>query len=378
MMATIVRAGFKPAPTGDRGEILDPARFRFLVLILVNLASLGLAYLAVEVLGDLRATVFQPFRMATLARGLALVAISGRLVMLWDRGDLASRVRAVLVGSGLAGDWSLVVASAVELGISAVEWLGPRVARLSGLAILAVGIAWMARHDTESGHLPLLAGLGALGVWSLIDFWRRPSWTFRRFAAAMVGAWAVPALALVIPILIGDPGPRGWASGLVGRCRFAEVPTDDLERLAVWCRSNTPESARFVGPPGPKSFRLWSRRSLAFNRAGSPYHAEGLADWSSRYRDHVGFGGSTAEFVRAYLADRHALEARFGRMSDSELAELARRQGATHVLAPSGVDRGGPLDLLRVEGRYAVYRVRDEPSAEILEKISSTALFNSL
>ncbi len=153
---------------------------------------------------------------------------------------------------------------------------------------------------------------------------------------------------------------------MVERCRFAEVPTDDLERLAVWARENTPASARFIGPPGPKTFRLWSRRPLAFNRAASPYHAKGLADWAGRFRDHVGFEGSTADFVRAYLADRHGLEARFGRMTEAERAELARRQGATHVLARapaagSSGDPDGPLELLRIEGRYAIYRVRPLP-----------------
>ena len=59
----------------------------------------------------------------------------------------------------------------------------------------------------------------------------------------------------------------------------------------VWCREHTPADARFIGPPGPKTFRLWSLRSLAFNRAGSPYHAAGLADWAARFRDHVGFDG---------------------------------------------------------------------------------------
>ncbi len=336
------------------------ARSRLAALMAVNLTSLGLAYLAVEVVGDVRVTVFQPFRMATLARGLALVAVSGRLAMLWGRGDLASRGRAVLIGSGLAGDWSLVVATAVDLTMAALEWASASKAARdgSGLAVLALGLAFLARHDTESGHVALLAGLGALGAASLAT--RRLCWTPRRLAWAMVGAWAVPASALAVPWIVSDPSAHGWSAGLVGRCRFAEVPADDLERLAVWARENTPASARFVGPPGPKTFRLWSRRPLAFNRAASPYHAEGLADWSGRYRDHVGFDGPTAGFVRAYLADRHALEARYGRLTDAGRAALALRQGATHVLAaarPPG-DPDGPLELLRVEGRYAVYRVR--------------------
>ena len=145
----------------------------------------------------------------------------------------------------------------------------------------------------------------------------------------------------------------------MARCRFAAVPIDDLERLAVWCRDHTPPSARFVGPPGPKTFRLWSLRSLAFNRAASPYHAEGLADWSARFRDHVGFDGASSDFVRAYQEDRHGLERRYDAMSDAERAALAIRQwGHARPGPPPSDPTNGPLELLHVEGRYAVYRLR--------------------
>jgi hypothetical protein len=161
-------------------------------------------------------------------------------------------------------------------------------------------------------------------------------------------------------------GPRvSWGESLVERCRFAAVPTDDIERLAVWCRGHTPADARFIGPPGPKTFRLWSLRSLAFNRASSPYHAEGLADWAARFRDHVGLDGPNAALIRAYRADRHGLERRYQALGDDGLAALAARQGASHVVAdapggadPRETDENGPLELLHVEGRYAVYRVR--------------------
>lgn len=374
-----------PARDGAR----QPARARLAILMAVNLASLALAYLAVEVMGNLRVTVFQPFRMATLTRGLALVAISGRVAALWGRGDLAGRARAALIAAGLSGDRALVVATAVDLGMAVAGWasrkfgVGRGVASpdqaLSnhptrrwlpivpsvGLGILAYGLAFLARHDTESGHVPMLGALGALAGYTLLSRWRRPSWTPRRIGLALAASWAVPAVALAVPIAMGDPGRGGWAAAMVGRCRFAEVPADDLERLAAWCRDRTPPTARFVGPPGPKTFRLWSRRPLAFNRSSSPYHARGLADWAARYRDHVGFDGPTAEFARAYLADRHDLEARYQAMSDAGRAALARRQGATHVLAaappdPAHLDPAGPLELLRIEGRYAAYRVRPD------------------
>ena len=156
--------------------------------------------------------------------------------------------------------------------------------------------------------------------------------------------------------------------GLINRCRFIAVPVDDIERLAVWCREHTPKTARFIGPPGPKTFRLWSRRSVAFNRSASPYHAAGLADWFARFQDHVDFHATPAEFVRAYLADRHRFEARYQRnLSDARRAALAVRQGASYVVAaapteaasgPRETTPSGPLELLHVEGRYAVYRVR--------------------
>ncbi|WP_435005266.1 DUF6798 domain-containing protein [Tundrisphaera lichenicola] len=350
------------------------SRVRLAVLIGVNLASLGLAYLAVEVVGDIRVTVFQPFRMATLARGLALIAVSGRVVTLWARGDLASRSRAVLVGVGLSGDGMLIVATAVDLGMALADWAVQRpeirriadglrdiVPNLLGLVLLGSGLYYLSRHDTESGHWPLIASIGVLAVGSRLARRWTPGWTPRRIRLAMVAAWALPVSAAVAPMIV-DPAKHRIVSDLVARCRFSETPTDDLERLAVWARDRTPASSRFIGPPGPKTFRLWSRRPLAFNRAGGPYHAAGLLDWSTRYRDHVDFRGSTTEFARAYLGDRHRLEARYQEMTDLERASLARRQGATHVLAaaPRGTPPapGGPLELLRVEGRYAVYRVR--------------------
>jgi hypothetical protein len=150
---------------------------------------------------------------------------------------------------------------------------------------------------------------------------------------------------------------------LVRRCRFAEVPVDDVERLAIWCRKYTPPEARFVGPPGQKTFRLWSLRNLAFNRAGSPYSAAGLSDWFARYQDHVGVRDSPQAFVSAYLRDRHGLERRYDDLTPSQKSQLATRQGAAYVLAAApkegsrlDAERDG-LALLHVEGRLAVYRV---------------------
>ena len=193
----------------------------------------------------------------------------------------------------------------------------------------------------------------------------------------MVFAWAIPTLALSAGLIPADhPVARSpLVRGLIARCRFAAVPIDDIERLAAWCREHTPGSARFIGPPGPKTFRLWSRRSLAFNRAGSPYHAAGLADWFARFQDHVDVHDSPQVFVQKYLSGRQELEARYDELSDEKRAELAVRQGADHVIAlapgapgsrqDSTSDRDSPLWLLHREGRFAVYRIRPEVLSQL-------------
>ena len=304
-----------------------------------------------------------------------MVCAVGHVLALWDRGGWTARLRATLIPLGLVGDWLLVVVVCVEAASTVAERLGgPAFVRVVFLGTLAYGCLFLSRHDTQRGHRPLLALVAVSLIVTGVVAWRDRrssrstwSWTPRRWRWAMTLAWATPLAALFAGMV---PGDRTIAAspvvrGLVARCRFAAVPIGDVEVLASWCRENTPLDARFIGPPGPKGFRLWSRRSLAFNRAGSPYHAEGIDDWYRRFADHVDFHGTAAEFVRAYLEGRHRLEARYDAMTDADRAGLASRQGADHVVAlrpTSGDDPNGPLELLHAEGKYAVYRVRSGPA----------------
>lgn len=368
--------------TQESAPISEPTkpRVRLVVLFGAVLAGLGVSWIVLEATADLRLTLFQPFRLATLARGLALILLAGRLTRLWERSDLSSQVRAALYVAGLSGDWAFVVAVGVDLTaslLSGLPLIDRRLADAGGLIALAYGLWFLSRHDTESGHRVLLLAIGLVVGWRLLARSRGERARLdprRRFALACGIAWTIPALAAVAPCLPGSEESLAGRirDGLIARCRFWAVPTDDLERLAVWCRDHTPADARFIGPPGPKTFRLWSERSVAFNRASSPYHAAGLGDWARRYRDHVRFEGATAEFVAAYLADRHGLERRYQEMSDADRAALARRHGADYVLAaaPDG-PADGPLELLKVEGRYAVYRVRGDALADRGRPISS-------
>lgn len=338
-------------------------RVRLALMLAVMLAWLAGSWFAIEVLRSPRMTIFQPFRLATVARGLCLVLVSGRLVGLWSRGSWFARTRAVLIGVALAGDWMLVAVTLAELGATTLEHLGERFRRMVPFlygGILTWGLFFLSRHDTESGHWPLLLALGACLLFRMFASVRRAGgWLVDRVPSrpglTLALAWSAPVLALVAGVFpVNAPGFRG----LSARCRLVPVAVDDVERLGVWCREHTPVDARFIGPPGPKTFRLWSRRSLAFNRAGSPYHAEGLADWFARFQDHVDLHVPPAEFVRAYVAGRHRLEARYDALDETQLVDLAVRQGADHVIAAATTSTGkGRLERLHAEGRYAVYRL---------------------
>jgi hypothetical protein len=367
-----------------------PARRRLVIVLAIILTGLAVAWYAIEVLHQVQVTIFQPFRMATVARGIALVIMAGRLAALCHSGGPLGWLRATLLAVGFHGDWLLVVVTAAEVAITAVASVR---LRLAGRAwprvwegavlwvVLAVGLNFLGHHDTESGHLPLLLALGIglllslRGGRSQHDRSVRVGWQFG-VSLGMAAAWVVPLGALAAAGIPGEsPAARHFlVRGLIDRCRLAAVPLDDLERLALWCRAHTPVTARFVGPPGPKTFRLWSRRSLAFNRAASPYHALGLVDWFARFQEHVDFHGSPAEFVRAYRVDRHRFEERYQTLSESQRAAMARRQGATYVIAdaPAADKRPAsspwsvsPLELLHVEGGYAVYRIR---SGELVQR----------
>ena len=394
---TISRADGATPEIGERipSTTWPMPRRRLVVSMAVILLGLVIGWYAIEVLHQVRVTTFQPFRMATLARGMAILIVAGRLVALWGSGEPIGRVRSILLASGFLGDWLLVVVSAAELTVSMVGALGvlfpgfrmirrPEVPAF--IIAIASGFQFLARHDTEYGNRTLSFALG-IGLLTAI-------WSSRRamipavgssprihspwcWAGALTAAWLIPIAALLASAAASNqPSMRhSLLEGLLSRCRFIAVPVDDIERLAVWCREHTPRTARFIGPPGPKTFRLWSRRSVAFNRSASPYHAAGLADWFARFQDHVDFHATPAEFVRAYLPDRHRFEARYQQnLSDAQRAALAVRQGASYVVAaaPTGAAAGreettpsDPLELLHVEGRYAVYRVR---STELVQR----------
>ena len=117
----------------------------------------------------MRVTVFQPFRMATVLRGIALVFIAGRLVTLWRSEGWLGRVRAIVIAAALTGDWLFVVVTLAETAAAAVEAISTRLRQGEQrsfvdaavfIAVLAPGLSFLGHHDTEYGNRTLVAALG--------------------------------------------------------------------------------------------------------------------------------------------------------------------------------------------------------------------------
>jgi len=357
-----------PFPAEDSREEMGTANARQRLLIALGLIVVGLiaAAGAIEWVGDLRVTLIQPFRMATVGRGICLILLAPHVLMLVRQDQFLAQCRAAWLFVGLIGDWTLVVVTCIEAAFLGAGWLETSRCRRLGpfgvSAVIAGGLLSLAWHDTESGHVRLLAAtVGVLAARAVLGR-RSVALTKPRLVRIAGYCWLVPLAALLCPTIAPEPPAlvRPLTKFLNARCRFGETPLRDIERLALWCRDHTRPDAVFIGPPGPKTFRLWSNRALAFNRAGSPYHAAGIADWAERFRAHVGFDGTLDAFAEAYLTDHQALERRYDDFTAGELADLARRQKAEYVITETMIPPSafGPLERLHAEGRFTVYRVR--------------------
>jgi hypothetical protein len=145
----------QPSPTSGAPAAL----VRLVTAMVVVLSGLTVAWCLIEKRHALQVTVFQPFRMATVARGIALALIAGRITALWKTGDWLPRMRAILLAVSVTGDWLMVVITLAELVVSSVE---------------AVRIRLTKMEDSRRRRLPghavpgtQLSGPPRHGIWAL-------------------------------------------------------------------------------------------------------------------------------------------------------------------------------------------------------------------
>jgi len=167
------------------------------------------------------------------------------------------------------------------------------------------------------------------------------------------------AAALATLVLVGrelDPRQRRWAAlaaavGTVlwlGPDAYARKrpkwETGSWREVQDWVRLNTPKDAIFVTPPQEAGFRVFSERTV-------------VGEWKDGTQQYF-----DEQFATEWAARMEALgPADYVKLSDDQLAQIARRFRATFVVVPVR-RRGHPgLEEEYQNNHYAVYRV--PPSA---------------
>jgi hypothetical protein len=146
--------------------------------------------------------------------------------------------------------------------------------------------------------------------------------------------------------------PRGlhWLDGQIR----LQAPT---RYLYAWIRRHTPNDARFLIPPGQSSFRMHARRAIFIDWKCAPMKGDEALEWKRRMLAAMGLHDFPA---RGYMLPR-AADAAYAARPLSDLSQLARSEGMTHILARGRASRAAAeaagLHVLIEHRGYAVYEI---------------------
>ncbi len=321
---------------------------------------LGVAGLTVWAARDRYAPESDSLRLVGTMAGWQLVAALGAAL------ELAPIVRLFA--------WRLSVPLALLLAIAAGESLVRAARRRSfaellwwvGCAMIVAGFAAPGR--IEAGGETRLTG-SALLLPLLAPATIAGALLVRRRADAMPAAISALLSAVVIAgaVAVSIPGvaaERGrhlrWGAAVESWSSFPRPrvapPRGRIPALYDWIRERAPDDALFLAPPGLADFRLRTSRGIFVDWKCCPMKGDEALEWKRRMLAAIGADRFPARGYRlAGVADRLFLSRPL-----AELAELARREGLTHLLAGRrsavAVGRAG-LVRRAARGRWAIYEV---------------------
>jgi hypothetical protein len=207
---------------------------------------------------------------------------------------------------------------------------------LSWLLLTCAVLTTFAQTDpleqSSWNELPRAAAIGGglLALASLCAQLRVAAPGLRMLLGALCLVCSVSAAALALsvvhrPVWFGDKlvRPRGlhFMDGQIAL-------TTPLRPLYAQIREQTPTDARFLVPPGQSQFRLQARRAIFVDWKCAPMKGDEALEWQRRMLLAMG----TPSFpARGYALPR-AADAAYNARPLADLAELARREGLTHIL----------------------------------------------
>lgn len=262
------------------------------------------------------------------------------------------------------------------------------------IALLTASIPiWWARHRAGAGRatqvlLALIASqviayVAVEGVHSAtlvrLFLWRL-SIPLILFSAAAFGETWVAALrtrrptttvfallATVLVLSFMDGGPilrKGWTvdwariSTTLSKSYFPDGDKIEGKKhplpILSWIDRHAPRDAVFLVPPGMDNFRLEAKRAIFVDWKCCPMKGDEIAEWARRMNAAMG----TKRLPAKGYALHRAANLRYAKRSLASLADLAKKEGMTHILAKDSRTVPDTLKKLVTKSGWSVYRVR--------------------
>jgi hypothetical protein len=196
-----------------------------------------------------------------------------------------------------------------------------------------------------------LAGASVAQLWTPTRAWLRRA----KLLLSVLGSALAAAIAVQVartPQWDGHSGVRWPGLHFLDARIELEPPRRALFSLV---RTQTPEAARFLIPPGQQLFRLHARRAVFVDWKCAPMKGDEALEWQRRM---LLVMGTTSFPARGYELPR-AADALYYARPLAELAALARQERLTHLLVRT--QRSAPhvpgLRKLFGVGDYVVYEL---------------------
>jgi hypothetical protein len=232
-----------------------------------------------------------------------VVVVASALLIQYTRFESLTQVR----WSRVAPFGQLACATLIAAGLVR-QVVSPQ--PLSPVARIAIGIALLVPLYYTRRYLHLVVSreviwTGAACIVISLLPWRQ---------VARVGLGALAVVVMIYAIWMRPPD-NGLTTTIYA--------TDDEIAMTSWVRTQTPVDALFLAPPDLYRFRLLARRAVIADSKSPPLRPDLLVEWHHRL----------CAMVRMPEAQSFLeVEARYPKLSPTELGDIARSFGAEYVL----------------------------------------------
>ncbi|MEM9484272.1 MAG: DUF6798 domain-containing protein [Cyanobacteria bacterium P01_F01_bin.116] len=316
--------------------------------ILTGFCLLAVGYGLVELYPIATVAKLQLARATPFMLLMVLSAIAVYASEYYHRGNhaLALCLMAAPVIDNAGGLITLIIVSLTLLKLGPDSFWQIVSKRANALPWLSHGLFLIVLMVTYSYHLGLFL---AFAYPFLSD--QFPGWGKR----LRIAGYSLTAIASMFVVLhISGVVVHRSLSPVHRAIKLAPLVDEPVKTLAVNFRDRQPANSLVLVPPSERLFRFYSERSVVVSFKGFPFTDAGMVTWQGRMEDVL---GDLPANVEAFL------DQRFSQRTGEELAAIAAKYGATHILTRQDWHPEIPgSQLIEGQENWAIWAVTSEPN----------------